>query len=320
MDRDNIGNLWHAFSSVKLNWLLASFACMIIFWLSDSFTLAYATGHVQKKHSFISMLKVGMIGQYYSALTPFATGGQPVQVYYLRKLGVPVSKSTTVLVFKFIAWQMVVCCFAACSLIVNYDFIATQMPQILVFTYIGLIINIGVVSVVAMVMINKDFLLKIAAFVINKLAKIRIIKDPEKSYLSANAYFTDVNESITTMYQHKLKALNILIMSLLQFLCYMAVTYFIYRSLGLNDRSLTQLIMLQAVLYMTVSFVPIPGASLASEASFRIFFGAAFPASLLFIAMLIWRALTYYSNIIIGVMIVLWDSIKNSPKKTEPIK
>jgi len=320
MDRDNIGNIWKAFSSVNINWLLASFASMIVFWLTDSFTLKYATGNIQKRHSFISMLKVGMIGQYYSALTPFATGGQPVQVYYLRKIGVPVSKSTTVLVFKFIAWQMVVCCFAACSMIVNYNLIATEMPQILAFIYIGLIINIGVVSVVAMVMINKELLIKVASFFINKLAKIHLIKDPEKSYLSANAYFTDINESITVMYEHKLKALNILIVSLVQFLSLMAVTYFIYRSLGLSDRTLTQLVMLQAVLYMTVSFVPIPGASLASEASFRIFFGAAFPAGLLFVSMLIWRAITYYSNILIGVLIVLWDSLKNSPKKAEPVK
>ncbi len=320
MDRGNIGNLWKAFSSVNINWLLASFASMIVFWLTDSFILSYATGYVQKKHSFLSILKVGMIGQYYSALTPFATGGQPVQVYYLKKIGVSVSKSTTVLVFKFIAWQMVVCCFAACSLIINYNLMATEMPQMLVFTYIGLVINVGVVFIVAMVMINKELLLRASSFVITKLGKVRLIKDPDKSFRSANAYFTDVNQSITVMYEHKLKALNILIVSLVQFMSLLAVTYFIYRSLGLNDRSLTQLIMLQAILYMTVSFVPIPGASLASEASFRIFFGPAFPIGFLFVSMLIWRAITYYSNIIIGVFIVLWDSIKNSPKKTEPIK
>ena len=306
MDRNNIGNLRLAISSVNMNWLMAAFASMIVFWLTDTFVLSYATGYVQKKHSYISMLKVAMIGQYYSALTPFATGGQPVQVYYLKKIGVSASKSTTVLVFKFIAWQMVVVCFSICSLIINYNFMAAEMPQMLVFTFIGLTINIGVIFVVAMVMINKDLLIRISSFVISKLGKVRLIKDPEKSFVSAKAYFTDINESITVMYEHKLKALNILIVSMVQFLSLMAVTYFIYRSLGLNDRSLTQLIMLQAILYMTVSFTPIPGASLASEASFSIFFGPAFPVGFLFVSLLLWRAITYYSNIIIGVFIVLW--------------
>lgn len=319
MDRGNIGNLGKAIQSVDKIWLLAAVASMVLFWFADSFVLAYATSYVEKKHPFLSMLKIALIGQYYSALTPFATGGQPLQVYYYKKIDVSASKSTTILVFKFIAWQMVVVGFSICSMVLNFNFIASQMPQMLVFSILGLSINVGVIFVVAMVMINKDLLLKLSYFVIKQLAKMHIIKDPEKSYISANAYFTDVSESINVMYAHKLKALNILIVSLLQFMCLMAVTYFVYRSLGLYDRTLTQLIMLQAVLYMTVSFVPIPGASLASEASFRIFFGPAFPASLLFISMLLWRAITYYSNVLVGVLIVLWDSVKSVPEKNKPI-
>ena len=44
---------------------------------------------------------VALVGQYYNAATPFASGGQPVQVYYMSRFGVSAGNSSSVLIIKF---------------------------------------------------------------------------------------------------------------------------------------------------------------------------------------------------------------------------
>ena len=50
---------------------------------------------------FHNALKTSMVGQFFSAVTPFATGGQPMQVYCMSKYGVEPGKGVSALTQKF---------------------------------------------------------------------------------------------------------------------------------------------------------------------------------------------------------------------------
>ena len=97
----------------------------------------------------------------------------------------------------------------------------------------------------------------------------------------------------------------------IQMFAYFAVTFFIYKAFGLTGYNLFEIIALQSFLYLTVSFVPLPGASVASEGGFYLFFANVFPPELKFVTMILWRFFTYYANIIFGALFVLSDSIVN---------
>lgn len=77
------------------------------------------------------------------------------------------------------------------------------------------------------------------------------------------------------------------------------VPYFIYRSFGLNSASVITFIAAQVFVSMISAFVPLPGASGGAEVSFSLFFSMFFQATTL-PALVLWRFLTYYTNILFG--------------------
>ena len=67
-----------AFSVLNLRWMFACIGCLLLYWLTDAVLLNDITSYMHKRESFWHSLKLGIIGLYYGALTPFATGGQPM--------------------------------------------------------------------------------------------------------------------------------------------------------------------------------------------------------------------------------------------------
>ena len=58
--------------------------------------------------------KIGLLGIYYSYITPSSTGGQPMQAAYLLRDKIPAGVSTAVLLIKFFCFQ---CAFVLCSVV-----------------------------------------------------------------------------------------------------------------------------------------------------------------------------------------------------------
>ena len=59
-------------------WLWMCLAALLGFWVIQGCVLAYCTRLVGDRISYWKNLKVTLIGEYYSAITPFSTGGQQI--------------------------------------------------------------------------------------------------------------------------------------------------------------------------------------------------------------------------------------------------
>jgi len=78
---------------------------------------------------------------------------------------------------------------------------------------------------------------------------------------------------------------------------------------GHSEKTIIDLITMQSFLYLAVSFFPLPGAAGASEGGFYLFFSSFFTNAPVFIAMLIWRFVSYYCILIVGSLVVVGDEI-----------
>jgi hypothetical protein len=72
---------------------------------------------------------------------------------------------------------------------------------------------------------------------------------------------------------------------------------------------------MQSFLSLAVSFFPLPGASGASEGGFYIFFSDYFTKVPVYIAMIIWRFISYYSILIVGSIVVVFEEVFKLRKK-----
>ena len=78
-----------AFYRLKPLWVIFTALCMVLFWIMDALIIKYLLAAICGSIGFKESMIVALVGQYYNAVTPFASGGQPVQIYYMAKFGIP---------------------------------------------------------------------------------------------------------------------------------------------------------------------------------------------------------------------------------------
>ena len=59
-----------------------------------------------KKLKFQQIFQLTLITQFFNGITPFSSGGQPMEVYYLSKSGIKPAKGTNIILQNFIFFNM----------------------------------------------------------------------------------------------------------------------------------------------------------------------------------------------------------------------
>jgi uncharacterized membrane protein YbhN (UPF0104 family) len=85
-----------AFYQLKPLWvILAASMYGVVLDNGCSHNQIFTDVHITIPVNFKKSMIVALVGQYYNAVTPFASGGQPVQIYYMSRFGIPAG------IFKF---------------------------------------------------------------------------------------------------------------------------------------------------------------------------------------------------------------------------
>jgi len=304
----DIGQLFYR---IKLSWIIGGILAMVLFWFMDALILNYAINVIFGSKRLLDSMKVAMIGQYYNAVTPFASGGQPVQVYYMGKFGIPGGSASSILMIKFLIYQIVLSLYCLAAFIFKGISVYGRAPLVFWFSILGFVINAGSVVLLISMSLNKKAVRKLVFGLLTFAYRIRLVKDLEKVKNKLMSHVEDFHRGFKMLHGNVKAILVMGIMTAIQCGGFFSVTYFIYRSFGLSGEKWINIIFIQAFLYLAVSFVPTPGSSGASEAGFMFFFQLFFPKSLIFMSMLLWRLITYYLGIIVGGVVILVDSIRN---------
>ena len=100
-----------------------------------------------------------------------------------------------------------------------------------------------------------------------------------------------------------------------QFVLQMSVLYFVFRSFGYHQAGFFEIFAMQSLLQVSVSFMPMPGASGAQEIGFSNFLRPYFVNNDLYAAVMVWRFFTYYLVVIAGAILVVVDQFLYGRKK-----
>ena len=263
----------------------------------------------KKKISLKEAIKHNVITQFFNGVTPFSTGGQPMEVYMLTEHKIPVAQATNYTIQSFIFYQiaLVICGTFA----VFYNFIFHIFPKVKLlqhFVVLGFIINIAVVIVLLLISYSKYITDKICLLIIKIMKKIKKKVNEEEIRSKINEYY----DGFQAMKKNKRLIVSGIILNIVSLLCLYCIPIFIVYSMGdFTSLSISDTITSSAYVYLIGAFVPIPGASGGIEYGFTQFFGNFLGEGLLKAVLLLWRALTYYLGVIIGAIIF------NMEKKVE---
>lgn len=261
-------------------------------------------------------MKVALTGKYYENITPTATGGQPMQIYYLHKQGMKGANAASVTMVKYgvqmLAWTIYAAVVMGClagTLSGIED--ATMRTTVYVCGWIGFCIN-GMIPVTVTFVV---FCPRVAAWVANLfiriLHKIRIVKDSERTQAKVRKWMDDFAGFSQFIFKHPLWFLVLFLLCMAEPIIQFTIPYFLLISLCGEfvtpgwDLYLTVVGLAMYSTYASV-FIPTPGNSGAIESVFMLAF-AAIASGVLFWYVLIWRFVLYYSYIVMGVGMNVFD-------------
>lgn len=304
----DVEDVFSAIVRFSVWWLVACAGALLLYWLTDALLLYDITWYMYKREPFIHALKVGIIGLYYGALTPFATGGQPMQVVYMRRDRVPVGTASCIVCIKFVIFELSLCALFLLSMATHGSYYYTNYNEVFWLTMVGFVSNLFAVSLIVLTIINKKLVLSIGATLIRLLARLKLVKDKDKSLSNFARSIEDYHTAASYISRYKLRALGSFLISVLNLVFFFATPYFIYLAFGQTYFGFAEVFTMQAFLYLAVSFFPTPGSAGAAEGGFLLFFSPIFGKSVS-VAMLIWRFFTYYLILIVGSLLVVFDEL-----------
>lgn len=313
---NNPMDIWEALLSFSPLSLFLCFLCWFLYMFFEAMGMHYFIKKQGFKLNIFSTFKIIITGNYYSNITPASTGGQPMEIYYLRKKGIPVGIGTSALTVKFFCYQSAL--FAMCAIlwINNSSFISSQLNSGIIFVILGFFFNSSSVIIVFLLAINKRMVNTLLKFIIKTGTKLHLIHKPEKLQEKCQNILSQFSASVSMIRNHPMQLLVQYIFTILQLICIFSIPIVIYHAFGLNSASSSQILALSSLLFLSASYTPLPGASGAQEGGFAFYFNGVFPDATLFSALLIWRFFSYYSTIIIGVLLSLQGIIANKHSQT----
>lgn len=300
--KDDYENIVNNLLLANKLYILIGIVLIFIYWLLRALCLHVIVKEYNPNVKFKKMFHQTIITQFFNGITPFSTGGQPMQVYMLKKSGVRIASATNIIVQDFIMYQLALIIIGIFALFVNWYYHLFAVSAILKSLIIlGFIINILVGLGLIFISFSKKFNNFIGNLIIKCCLKLKIIKNKDNVIAKWEDKLTEFHTSAKLFKKKKLLFFKSFLYCLLALIIFYAIPFFVFLSFDSSLAiSIPKIITASAFVLIIGNFVPIPGGSGGIEYGFLKFFGAFVSNSILLSALIVWRFITYYLGIIIG--------------------
>ncbi len=299
--KDNFNSIIKALSSMDYIYLIIAIAFFLLSIITKAY-VNYKTVADAKKISLKEAIKHNVITQFFNGITPFSSGGQPMEIYMLTEHGIKASQATNITIQNFIFYQTALVIYGVLAVSYNAIFhIFPNIPFLRRLTLIGFSVNILVAMALFLITFSSKMTTKVSHAVITFLTKIKIVKDKEKTKLKWDEKLKEFHNSAKALRKRKKLFVGGVILNIISLTCLYIVPMFVVYSLH-DFTSLNVADTLTASAYVLIigAFVPIPGASGGIEYGFLKFFGNFLSSGIIPAVLLVWRFITYYFGMILG--------------------
>ena len=118
----NVSEIFNIVLSVKKEFIIIAILCMCFYIACEAINIGRTLKALNEKSTFLKNVKYALIGFFFSSITPAASGGQPMQIYYMYKDKISVANSTLTLLINLSCMQVVTISIAFISLFFYYKY------------------------------------------------------------------------------------------------------------------------------------------------------------------------------------------------------
>lgn len=295
-------------ADVHIGFFLGGILCIIAFWMLEAaavwILIRQNSSAIPYRYSVVMTLAT----QFFNGVTPFASGGQPMQVYYMKKQGISVPAGTNICVqslfihqIALVAINVVMAIYQTMTQTIGAD--AKTAKNLMWF---GFVVNVAILILFYVISYFPKFNHFVSHTVLQFLHRIKLIRNLEKRQIKMSKFFTEFHDGSEKLLRNKMELFKAVGYTFLKLIFFNVIVYLIFRSIGSKDIGLITATMCSISVISVATVIPSPGASGGVEYAFLMFFGVFYSRAEIVATMLLWRFVTYYLGLIVGFFASLW--------------
>ena len=285
--------------------ILFGILCVICFILGESVIIHFLLRNLGTRVPFFHCCLYSFVGFFYSSITPSASGGQPMQLFYMRKDKLPVGVSTVVLAIVSITYKMVLVVVGAAVLLIRPRALIDPIRPVIPIFYFGFLLNIVFVSFLVLLVFRPGILRAAALRILRLIHRIRPFQNLEKQTGRIDNLIEQYRGTAEFFRSHRSVILRVFLLTVMQRFLQFFLTWLAYKAFGLSGHSLWVIVGLQALISVAADMLPFPGGMGISENLFLRIFLPVFGSTFVLPGMMFSRGLSYYTQLLISAIMTV---------------
>lgn len=317
-------------SDAKTIFVLLLVAIELAAFALEGLVIRIFTSLYRRKYHWYEGILNAYIGSFFSAITPFSSGGQFAQIYTFSQQGVRAADAGSVLVMMFIVSQITLILYGTLAMIFGYNSTVGLMENIRIgninfspigISILGFCINVWTLLFLVFMAYSRHFHHFVLNVVVGIGAKLHLIKDPQRKRAELVAQTTTFRVEMHLLLENwpmliltfLLEIIKIGGSYMIPYVCGLALIKDPAAQTALQGKWLNCL-WSDAYVNMLTAIVPIPGGSGGAEYAFYLLYTNIFnDASITTAANILNRMITFYMPLFIGILVFFF--YRQSPKE-----
>ena len=303
--KDNFNTIINEIINVNIFWLVISFLLAISFWFFKAIATTRIANIFKKDYSIKQGMRLVLETNFFHAITPFAVGGQPYEIYSLKKSKLKITEATNVSIVNFIVYQIALVLLGIIAIVYNHHFVLLKENDLLKnLVVVGFLVNFIVIVALFLLTCTKKINKILMKFIIKVLNKIHIVKNKDEKIKQFNEYLNEFHQGAKILLHDKKLFIKLIFVHFIGLISSYLIPLTLAYAMVISSYTGIEAIVLSSYVMLIGAFVPIPGGTGGLEYGFMTFYGSFIKGSKLNAIMLLWRFITYYFAMILGAILL----------------
>lgn len=291
---DEAERIIHCLKRAKKGWILLAAVAVVFFVFMESVQLKIMFTGMKQKINLWKCFLLSNVEYFFAQITPGASGGQPIQMVYMSRLGVDVLVGALACMMVAVLYKAAFLFIFIIALIFRNELVLSSIARVPILFSIGVLFQLTSITLILLCIFRPTIATAAVNGIINIGAKLRLVKHPAQARAKADSSISMYREGSTFLKEHKRVVFRLFLYTVVQRLAYFSVTFFVAKALGVRHVDWLSVVSVQAILSLSVDMLPIPGSAGANEAVFVNLQRRLFSPELMGAGLLLNRGITYY--------------------------
>ena len=307
---NDMGMVAASLTKMKMSYLLTAALAALVFTMLEGVMIWYLLRGIQGTAKFKDCIRYSFVGFLYSGITPSATGGQPMQLYHMKRDGNDLSASMVVLMTVALVYKLVLVLMGIAMVLFGFPVLKENLGNYLHLFYLGMFLNTALVVVLLVVMIFPGFARWMILRVENLLVRVRILKKSSWRTARISQFIESYQHAVQFLLRHQKQVAVVILATFGQRCLVFILPYIVYRGFGLEGADALTILMIQMSIYLAVDMLPLPGAQGITELMYKRAFRDVFTVEYVVPSMCVTRGISFYFLLLFSMIVCVAHHVR----------